>query len=186
MTPEKEVAFPLSFLLTQIKKSEHREVMREQISSTTSNLPVLVFYFCVILVNHHKFCSLRQHPFTSSQFGSSEIQGQCDWVLYSRAEIKVFLRLSLAGGFWGRTGFQVHAGHCRIQFLAAVGLTFYYLASCQPRATLSGPPSHPKLPAFLAMWFPPSPQPATENHSHLESLSGLVSVFPVSDIQIQV
>lgn len=76
--------FFLLLLLTQIKRSEFRKAKREQIPSTTYNLLVLVFYFCVI--NYHKFSSLKWYPFTSSQFGSWEIQGWYDRVLYSRAE----------------------------------------------------------------------------------------------------
>lgn len=65
-------------------RSELRKVMREQISSTTSNLLILVFYFCVI--NHYMFSSLKQHPFTCSQFGSLETWGRCDWILYLGAK----------------------------------------------------------------------------------------------------
>ena len=56
MAIEKENVVPLSFLLTQTKKTELRETLREQIPSTTSKLLVLVFYFCVM---NYKFSSLK-------------------------------------------------------------------------------------------------------------------------------
>lgn len=155
--------------------------MREQISSTTSNLLILVFYFCVI--NHYMFSSLNNiHLLVHSLVAQKPEDSVIGFFTQGlKAEIKVLVRLILDWRLWGRTDFQVHAGCCRIQFLATIGLKFHYFANCQPRAALSTL----RLPAFLAMWFPPSPQAATENHSHLEYLSGFVSVYPVSDIQIQ-
>lgn len=51
---------------------------------------VLHFYFCV--ANYHKLNSLKQHPFTNSQFCELEVQAWHDWVLSSgshKTKIKI-------------------------------------------------------------------------------------------------